>query len=326
MGPEDRTSPAPDDMVAWLRNHPLLETSEPVPVTVGGQEGVLLDVSVAPGLEDYPTESCGPDDPCVFLMTTSAESGFALWADQTNRLMVLEDVEGETVILAASGPKDGFANFAPKVERLLATVQFGDARAWFGAPETDLPADLGSGIGAATSDPVRTLPTEGSMEAGVYRTDEFEPASIGGATGVRFDLAATSAPKEATDLCGIPCVPGYPVGPTAVDFFLGTEEQDLVLEVGDEIVLVSVTAPTGELEGFLPKVQEVLDTVEWQGAFLAWEIPLRLTQTDLAGLVGASRVRVNRALGYFRKRGNITVGRDHRIVVHDGEALARRAR
>jgi CRP/FNR family transcriptional regulator, cyclic AMP receptor protein len=55
-------------------------------------------------------------------------------------------------------------------------------------------------------------------------------------------------------------------------------------------------------------------------------IPLRLTQTDVAGLVGASRVRVNQALGYFRKRGNITVGRDHRIIVHDEEALARRAR
>lgn len=55
-------------------------------------------------------------------------------------------------------------------------------------------------------------------------------------------------------------------------------------------------------------------------------IPLRLTQTDLASLVGASRVRVNQALGYYRKRGNISSDRDHRIIVHDEEALARRAR
>jgi len=55
-------------------------------------------------------------------------------------------------------------------------------------------------------------------------------------------------------------------------------------------------------------------------------IPLRLTQTELAGLVGASRVRVNQALGYYRKRGNISIDRDHRITVHDEEALARRAR
>lgn len=55
-------------------------------------------------------------------------------------------------------------------------------------------------------------------------------------------------------------------------------------------------------------------------------IPLRLTQRDLAGLVGASRVRVNQALGFFRKRGAISVGEDGRFTVHDEEALARRAR
>jgi CRP/FNR family cyclic AMP-dependent transcriptional regulator len=55
-------------------------------------------------------------------------------------------------------------------------------------------------------------------------------------------------------------------------------------------------------------------------------IPLRLTQTDLGGLVGASRVRVNQALGYYRKRGEISLDKEGRIVVHDEEALARRAR
>jgi len=55
-------------------------------------------------------------------------------------------------------------------------------------------------------------------------------------------------------------------------------------------------------------------------------IPLRLTQTDLAGLVGASRVRVNQALGYYRKRGSISLNKDHRIIVRDEESLALRAR
>jgi CRP/FNR family transcriptional regulator, cyclic AMP receptor protein len=55
-------------------------------------------------------------------------------------------------------------------------------------------------------------------------------------------------------------------------------------------------------------------------------IPLRLTQTDLAGLVGASRVRVNQALGYHRKRGSISLNKDHRIIVREEESLARRAR
>jgi CRP/FNR family cyclic AMP-dependent transcriptional regulator len=55
-------------------------------------------------------------------------------------------------------------------------------------------------------------------------------------------------------------------------------------------------------------------------------IPLRLTQTDLGGLVGASRVRVNQVLGYYRKQGSISLNKDHRIVVRDEESLARRAR
>jgi CRP/FNR family transcriptional regulator, cyclic AMP receptor protein len=55
-------------------------------------------------------------------------------------------------------------------------------------------------------------------------------------------------------------------------------------------------------------------------------IPIKLTQSDLADLVGASRVRVNQALGYFRKRGAIRVGGDGRTIILDAEALARRAR
>jgi CRP/FNR family cyclic AMP-dependent transcriptional regulator len=55
-------------------------------------------------------------------------------------------------------------------------------------------------------------------------------------------------------------------------------------------------------------------------------IPMRLTQSDLAALVGASRVSVNQALGQFRKRGAISIAKDGRLNVHDEEALARRAR
>ena len=55
-------------------------------------------------------------------------------------------------------------------------------------------------------------------------------------------------------------------------------------------------------------------------------IPLPLTQTDLAALVGASRVRVNQVLGYYRKKDSISLNKDHRIVVRDEESLARRAR
>jgi CRP/FNR family transcriptional regulator, cyclic AMP receptor protein len=55
-------------------------------------------------------------------------------------------------------------------------------------------------------------------------------------------------------------------------------------------------------------------------------IPLPLTQSDLAALVGASRVRVNQAIAFFKKRRYLSVGTDRRISVHDADALARHAR
>ena len=55
-------------------------------------------------------------------------------------------------------------------------------------------------------------------------------------------------------------------------------------------------------------------------------IPIRLTQSDLAALVGASRVRVNQVLGYLRKRGLISIDSEGHFTVHDENALAQRAR
>ena len=53
-------------------------------------------------------------------------------------------------------------------------------------------------------------------------------------------------------------------------------------------------------------------------------IPLRLTQTDLAGLVGASRERVNHAVVFLKQQEYISVGRNHHITIHDRDALATR--
>ena len=52
-------------------------------------------------------------------------------------------------------------------------------------------------------------------------------------------------------------------------------------------------------------------------------IPLRLTQSDLAEIVGASRERVNQVIVDFKHRGFITVDPDYRIRVHDRAELAR---
>lgn len=50
-------------------------------------------------------------------------------------------------------------------------------------------------------------------------------------------------------------------------------------------------------------------------------IPLRLTQTDLASLVGASRERVNQVVVEFKEKEFISVDAKHHITVHQLQAL-----
>jgi len=47
-----------------------------------------------------------------------------------------------------------------------------------------------------------------------------------------------------------------------------------------------------------------------------------LTQGDLAGLVGATRVRVNEVLVGYKKRKYLSVDGRYRVTIHDRDALA----
>jgi CRP/FNR family cyclic AMP-dependent transcriptional regulator len=50
-------------------------------------------------------------------------------------------------------------------------------------------------------------------------------------------------------------------------------------------------------------------------------LPFRLTQSEIASLVGASRVRVNQILGDFRRSGLVTIDSQSRITITDMDAL-----
>ncbi len=56
----------------------------------------------------------------------------------------------------------------------------------------------------------------------------------------------------------------------------------------------------------------------------AVRIPLRLTQSDLAGLAGSSRARVNQVLVYFRERGYVSMDAHYRLTIQDRQALEQR--
>jgi hypothetical protein len=115
---------APKDLVGWFQHHPHLRTDEPEPVTVGGVKGEQFDVVVADLPEDY-SSVCGSE--CVGLVRLSTGSQVTLVAGEKLRLIVLEDVQGETVILGFVSPASTFDEFAPKAQKVVDSVKWRDS-------------------------------------------------------------------------------------------------------------------------------------------------------------------------------------------------------
>ena len=53
-------------------------------------------------------------------------------------------------------------------------------------------------------------------------------------------------------------------------------------------------------------------------------IPVRLTQSDLANLVGATRESVNKIIVSYKERGYLSASRDHHWTIHNRQFLANR--
>lgn len=53
-------------------------------------------------------------------------------------------------------------------------------------------------------------------------------------------------------------------------------------------------------------------------------ICVRLTQGDIAALIGASREHTNRVIVSYKERGYLSIDKNYRITIHDQNALSRR--
>jgi hypothetical protein len=117
---------APKDMVAWLQQHPYLQTSQPEPVTVGGVKGVEFDVGVGDLPKGYnPTCSSIIDNPnCVDLVRLSTGEELFVAEGYPVRVIVLEDVEGETVTIGFFSPASEFEEFVPEAQKVIDTVKW----------------------------------------------------------------------------------------------------------------------------------------------------------------------------------------------------------
>ena len=111
----------PKSLVGWYQHHPYLQTSKPEPVTVGGVKGKQLDVVV----EDLPDEYygvCGQD--CVDITKVADGRWLAQPKGDRIRLIVLEDVEGETVTVALHSRTTEFDEFTPKAHKVVDSVKW----------------------------------------------------------------------------------------------------------------------------------------------------------------------------------------------------------
>ena len=115
---------APKDLIGWLRRHPYVRASTPEPVTVGGVEGERINVTVVGDLPEDHVGACGPD--CVDLFRLSDGSALGLARGDKARGTVLEDVEGETLIIGFVGPADEFDLHAAETQKVIDSVEWRD--------------------------------------------------------------------------------------------------------------------------------------------------------------------------------------------------------
>jgi hypothetical protein len=104
---------APKDLVGWFQDHPYLKTSKPEPVTVGGVKGKQFEAVV----EDLPKNfhgECGAECVDISSQSSGEQSTYFLEANRERRVIVLEEVKGETVEIAFSSPPEKFDEFAPE--------------------------------------------------------------------------------------------------------------------------------------------------------------------------------------------------------------------
>ena len=111
----DTAVKAPKDMVGWFQHHPYLNTTKPEPVRVGGVKGQQFDWVVA------------EDSPYGTVNTFKYSDGFDVSARKgfKYRVIVLEDVKGETVTIGVGSKANEFDEFLPEAQKVLDTVQWG---------------------------------------------------------------------------------------------------------------------------------------------------------------------------------------------------------
>jgi hypothetical protein len=118
-----------DQLAAWLTANPLLDVTPAAPVTVGGLDGVRMDVRIAPGAQNQdpgcPVQVCVPfvrgSDPTPPIEWSWDWGSAGL---ETQRLYLVTSNEGVVAIFVDSFDGTSFDALTTAADQILATVKF----------------------------------------------------------------------------------------------------------------------------------------------------------------------------------------------------------
>jgi hypothetical protein len=121
--PEGPLEPAPDDMAAWLEDHPRLEVEPPSRVSIGGESGQQFDAIASDPTNGGPKDLKYCSEPCVPLFYIT-DNNFWVGKTEKYRFIVLDDVEGQEMTIYFGGPRVDFDESLPKAQEVLDTVKW----------------------------------------------------------------------------------------------------------------------------------------------------------------------------------------------------------
>jgi len=124
---ESKEVPAPEtvhEWVSWFQSHPNLETSNPVPESVGGVSGMRIDVTCVPWPRGTSWETFLPCSPPFPTSVGGRNTSFTTDRETKDRYIIV-DIRGETVVIDVHAPgPNSFDEFLPKAQEVLATVEW----------------------------------------------------------------------------------------------------------------------------------------------------------------------------------------------------------
>jgi hypothetical protein len=267
------TIPWPTDFVTYLQSNQYFEAGQPISVTVGGVKGIQIDALV---------KNIGDKKTFIALKSTDW-----LYLDDTEmyRFIILDDVNGQRLLIAMNAPPDGFSKANELEQKVLDTVVFSQPTTF--SPKTfNLPITLSYGpewrVAEEYSD-VFTLSYKGH-DAGVsfinvknakiadgiafpddfvtwiqssdslFQVVESKSVLVGGFKGIQINATYTCGNKKNWIMLsgtGWGCANGEPIGFIYLDDVYG-----------ERVLIQIIPSPDGkDYEFIVEESQKVLDTV-----------------------------------------------------------------